>query len=224
MKKVKGITIPCVLLLSACASTQKTDEVSAQNGSSVPIFIGFIDEDLNNDRYADNVLREVTPTHTGVGLGINILASVLSKGLSVTTFTKENLRGNQISSLPEPTKFYLTPKAKPIISDWLEKNTQGYQYKNVLNIGAAKWLLVYQDLSSNNSNYELRYTVKFYKKPENSNIFSSYIISDCTPKPEVATLTDWRANNYMLVQETTRKYMDFCLLQLENQLPRLLKH
>jgi len=149
---------------------------------------------------------------------------VFSGGLSVNTFSKDDLRGNTIDSLPEPTKAYLTPKAKPIISDWLQNNAHGYQYKNDLNIAAAQWLLVYQDLSTDNSNYELRYTVKFYKKPEDANMFSAFIISECSPKPETASLVDWQANGYALVKKTTEKYMDSCLLELNNQLPRLLKH
>lgn len=225
MNTFKGMSIAFgALLLTACASAPKTEKITATNGSSLSLYSGFASTDMNNNQYADVKLREVTPAHTGAGVGLNVLTSVLSGGLSVNTFSKDGLKGNTIDSMPEPTKTYLTPKAKPIISAWLQKNANGYQYKNDLNIVAARWLLVYQDLGTDNSNYELRYTVKFYKKPEDANMFSAFIISECTPKPETATLADWQANGYALVKKTTEKYMDSCLLELDNQLPRLLKH
>ncbi len=225
MKKSIGmIIVSCTVLLSACSSTPKSEKITAANGSSVSLYSGFVSSDMNDNRYADVHLREVTPTHTGVGVGINVLTSVLSGGLGASTFSKDGLKGNSIDALPEPTKTYLTPKAKPLVANWLQKNASGYQYKEELNIVAAQWLLVYKDLSSANSDYELRYTVKFYKKPEDGSMFSSYIIADCSPTPATATLADWRANNYALVTKTTEKYMDSCLLELDNQLPRLLKH
>lgn len=225
MNLFTGMSVVCgALLLTACSSTPKTEKITAATGSSISLFSGFASTDMNNKQHPDVHLREVTPTHTGVGVGMNVLTSVLSGGLAASTFSKDGLKGSSIDALPEPTKSYLTPKAKPIISSWLEKNGSGYQYKENLNIVAAQWLLVYQDLSQDNSNYELRYTVKFYKKPEDANIFSSFIIAECTPKPDTATLADWRENSYALVKKTTEKYMDACLLEMDNQLPRLLKH
>lgn len=214
---------PCLILLSACSSTPKAEKITSANGSSISVNSGIVPIELNDNKQADRQLREVTPTHTGVGAGISVLTSVLSGGLAVNTFHKENLKGNAIDSLPEPTKTYLTPKAKPIISAWLQKNTNNYQYKNTLHIGGAQWLLVYQDLSTDNSTYELRYTAKFYKKAEDANMFSNPIIAECTPKPETAPLKNWQDNNYALVKKVTEKYMDSCLLELDNQLPRLLK-
>lgn len=70
----------------------------------------------------------------------------------------------------------------------------------------------------------MRYTIKFYKKPEDANMFSAWVIAECTPTVVTAPLADWQANNYALVTKTTEKYMDSCLLELDNQLPRLLKH
>lgn len=225
MKLFTGLSVVCgAILLTACSSTPKLEKVTTANGSSISLYSGFISTEMNNNQHPDVHLREVTPTHTGVGVGINMLTSVLAGGLAASTFSKEGLKGNSIDTLPEPTKTYLTPKAKPIISAWLEKNGNGYQYKEALNITAAQWLLVYQDLSANDSNYELRYTVKFYKKPEGSNMFSSFVVAECTPKPDTAKLADWQANGYALVKKTTEKYMDSCLLELDNQLPRLLKH
>lgn len=225
MRSITGVTIiSAALLLTACSSTPKLDKVTAANGSSVSLYSGFISKEMNDNQYPDVHLREVTPTHTGVGVGFSVLTSVLAGGVAANSFSKEGLKGNSIDTLPEPTKTYLTPKAKPILSAWLEKNGNGYQYKEEMNIVAAQWLLVYQDLSANNSNYELRYTVKFYKKPEDSNMFTSFVIAECTPKPDVATLTEWQANGYALVKKTTEKYMDSCLLELDNQLPRLMKH
>ncbi len=224
MKVSTGIVVVAAsLLLSACATTQ-SEKITAANGSSVGLYSGFASADMNNNRSPDIYLREVTPSYTAAGVGLNVLTSVLAGGIAVNSFSKENLKGSEIKALPEPTKNYLTPRAKPLIAKWLEKNGNGYQYKNNLNIVAAQWLLVYKDLSSANSDYELRYTIKFYKKPEDANMFSAWVIAECTPTVVTASLTDWQANNYALVTKTTEKYMDSCLLELDNQLPRLLKH
>lgn len=54
-------------------------------------------------------------------------------------------------------------------------------------------------------------------------MFSAFIVSECAPTRKTAPLSEWRANNYDKVTQETQKMMDACVLELENQLPRLLK-
>ena len=211
-----------VALLSGCAHQQPT-VVKSTNGSSLEVATLFTPPDMNNNRYADPKLREVTPAVSGVGMGLSVMTAVLGGGISSNAFDKSNYKGNAIDAMPEPTASYLTPKAGTVIRQWLDKQGSSYAYTQPLYIGAAQWSLVYSDMSADNSNYDLTYRVLFYKRPEGGNIFSAYIISECAPAVKTAALSDWRANQYQKVSEETRKMMDSCVLELENQRPRLLK-
>lgn len=210
-------------LLTGCAGGKKPHIVKATNGSSLEVVSLFAPTDINGNRYADVKLREVTPAHSGVGMGLAVIGVVLGGGVSTNSFDKEGYKGNSIDAMPEPTSSYLAPKAETKISQWLDKQGSNVTYKHPLYIAASRWSLVYTDISASNSNYDLSYRVLFYKRPEGGNIFSAYIVSECAPTVKTAPLSEWQANNYQKVTEETQKMMDACLLELDNQLPRLLK-
>nr|WP_237932524.1 hypothetical protein [Buttiauxella sp. S19-1] len=102
-------------------------------------------------------------------------------------------------------------------------SANGYTYKNPLYIGHATWALIYNDVAATDPAYQLKYKLIFYKRPEDGNMFSAFTVAECSPAPVEAKLSDWRANNYARVTAETEKYMSSCLLELNNQLPRLLK-
>lgn len=223
MKKYSGVIILIgTLMLSGCAGPKPTT-VKAVDGSSVAIFSTFATPDLNGNNYADTRLRIVSPVHSATGMGLKVLSAVLGGGVSPYGFDKEDYKGRSIDSMPEPTKSYLLPKAEARISKWLSENGKGHQYDQTLYIAAARWALIYKDLSAQNSDYELQYRVIFYKRPEGGNVFSAFIIADCSPVKQTAPLNEWEASNYAKVTQVTQQYMDACLLELDNQLPRLLK-
>jgi hypothetical protein len=223
MKKYSGVIILiCTLMLSGCAGPKPTT-VKAIDGSSVAISGTFAPPDLNNNNYADTKLRIVSPAHLASGMGLKVLTAVLGGSVSSQGFDKEGYKGRSIDSMPEPTKTYFLPKAEARITKWLSENGKGHQYDQPLYIAAARWALIYKDLSAQNSDYELHYRVIFYKRPEGGNAFSAFIIADCSPVKEAAPFSEWEASNYAKVTQVTQQYMDACLLELDNQLPRLLK-
>lgn len=224
MKKVLCVSmVSSLLLLTACSSTNNVEKVTAANGSSIGVKTFFALPENNNNQYADTKLRIVTQADTGVGVGLSVLSSVLTGRLSASTFSKDTLKGSSVDTLPEPTKNYLVPKAKVVIADWLQKNGAGYSYKNNLNITPARWLLVYQELAKSDTQFELRYAVTFYKRPEGGNMFSAFDQFKCSPTPRSASLTQWQASDYAMVKQVTTEYMDNCLSQLDGQLTTLLK-
>lgn len=167
MKKVLCVFMASsLLLLTSCSSTNNVEKVTAANGSSIGVKSFFALPENNNNQHADAKLRIVTQADTGVGVGLQVLTSALTGGLSASTFSKDTLKGSSVDTLPELTKSYLVPKAKVVIADWLQKNGAGYSYKNNLNITPARWLLVYQELAKSDTQFELRYAVTFYKRPE----------------------------------------------------------
>ena len=224
MKKVLCVSmVSSLLLLTACSSTNNVEKVTAANGSSIGVKSFFALPENNNNQHADTKLRIVTQVDTGVGVGLQVLTSALTGGLSASTFSKDALKGSSVDTLPEPTKSYLVPKAKVVIADWLQKNGAGYSYKNNLNITPARWLLVYQELAKSDTQFELRYAVTFYKRPEGGNMFSAFDQFKCSPIPRSASLTQWQASDYAMVKQVTTEYMDNCLSQLDGQLTTLLK-
>lgn len=223
MNKITSLSIlTAAILLTGCAGP-KPNTVKIADGSSLDVYGNFAPVDLNDGMNPDPRLRVVSPAHSTTGMGISVLTAVLGGGISTKGFDKESYKGSSIDSMPEPTKSYLLPKAEVIINKWLSKNGNGHKYDQPLYIAASRWALIYKDLSTENSDYELQYRVIFYKRPEGGNAFSSYVIADCKPTVQVAPRKDWEANNYQKVTLVTQKYMDACLLELDNQLPRLLK-
>lgn len=210
-------------LLTGCAGNTHSNRVQATDGSTLNVATIFAPAEMNDNRYADPKLREVTPAQSGTGMGLAVLSAALGGGISSRSFDKNNYKGTAIDTMPEPTSRYFAPKAEEKIQAWLGKNGNGYAYTQPLFIAAAQWSLVYTDMSASNSNYDLSYRVKFYKRPEGGNMLSAYVVSECAPAHVTAPLNDWKANNYEKVTQETQKMMDFCLFELENQLPRLLK-
>lgn len=223
MKKHTGLVLMAgVMLLAGCAGP-KPNIVKATDGSSIDVYSVFATADLNDNKNPDTKLRVVSPAHSATGVGIGVLTAVLGGGINTGGFDKNGYKGDSIDSMPEPTKSYLSPKAEVLISKWLSENGKGYKYEQPLYIAASRWALIYKDLNAANSDYELQYRVIFYKRPEGGNAFSSNVVADCSPTVEVAPRSEWEANNYAKVTQVTQKYMDACLLELDNQLPRLLK-
>lgn len=215
-------TLLCVIVLTGCASKIKPEKVTSSNGSSIEIMAVSAQADLNNNRIADNSLRLVTPTHNAVGKGLAVL-SVLTGNINSSSFDKENYKGEIIESIKNPTDTYLAEAAKKTISKWMDSQSSGYVYKEQLYIGHATWALIFKDATATTPVYQLKYKVLFYKKPEGGNMFSAYTVAECSPAPVEANLSEWERENYKKVTVETQKYMDACVLELNNQFPRLLK-
>lgn len=220
MKKMIAIAVAAVAL-TGCVNTAKPDTVTSSTGSSLEIYSVPALSDLNSRRAADVKLRVVSPSTDAAGKGLAVL-SALTGNFNSGSFDKENYKGTAIDSMPNPTGSYFTPKAKQNISQWLAANTSGYKYDQPLSIGYATWALIYKEAAAVPV-YQLKYKVIFYKRPEGGTLLSAYTVADCAPTPVEAPLAEWSKDGYAKVTQQTQAYMDSCLLELNNQLPRLLK-
>ncbi|WP_255475353.1 hypothetical protein [Pseudocitrobacter sp. 73] len=144
----------------------------------------------------------------------------LTGNINSGDFDKENYKGTSIETLQNPANSWFVPKAKQTISKWLNEKGNGHVYRLPLYIGKATWALIYKDAIATPPLFQLNL---FYKRPESGNIFSAFTIAECAPTPVEAPLSDWSANNYQKVTTQTESFMKSCLLELDNQLPRLLK-
>lgn len=213
-----------VTLLTGCAGGKKPTIVKGTDGSTLEVSSILASADLNQNRYADDHLRIVSPAVTGLAAGLTAAGALLgSFSFSSDMFDKNSYKGTTVDALPEFTSRYFAPKAEAKIAQYLSKQGGSYAYGERLYIAASRWSLVYSDLSTANSNYDLSYRVIFYKRPEGGSMFSAFTVASCEPTVKTAPIADWRANNYQKVTQETEKMMDACLLELDNQLPRLLK-
>lgn len=218
------ISMFMIAALSGCAGKVETQKIQAKsNGSVVEVAMVAVPSELNNNRYTVNKLREVRPVHAQMGMGLSIVTALLGGNADSNAFDKENYKGTLIDFLDEPTREYFLPEAQKIIAEWLETEGNGYVYKEPLFIAPAQWSLIYEDMLNTDGNYNLKYRVIFYKKPENGNYFSRYIMSECSPAPGFAPLADWRDNSYQRVTQETQQMMRICLLRFKRELPRLLR-
>ena len=108
------------LILAGCAGSVKPDTVKAANGSAIDIYSVSALPELNDNRIADNTLREVTPTHAATGMGLAVLGA-LTGNINSGDFDKENYKGTAIETLQNPTNSWFVPKAKQNISKWLNE-------------------------------------------------------------------------------------------------------
>ena len=76
------------LILAGCAGSVKPDTVKAANGSAIDIYSVSALPELNDNRIADNTLREVTPTHAAAGMGLAVLGA-LTGNINSGDFDKE---------------------------------------------------------------------------------------------------------------------------------------
>lgn len=214
--------LTAVVLLSGCASV-KPSVIEATNKSSVGVLYQAAPAEFNDGNvYSDPVLREVTPVHSATGMGLAVLSAALGN-LTTASFDKDTYKGNLIKTLKNPTLDYFAPRANQALRVWLDSQGAGYAYQQPLNVGYSTWSLIYKNLNSSDSLYQLKYKVFFYKKPEKGSIFSGFIKQACSPAPVEANLADWRNDHYAKVKVETQRLMDQCLQQFEQQLPILLK-
>ena len=214
--------LTAVALLSGCASV-KPSVIEGSNKSSLGVLYHAAPAEFNaKNVYSDPYLREVTPVHSVTGFGLAVLSAALGN-VNGSSFDKETYKGNVLKTLKNPTLEYFKPRANQTIKAWLEANGAGYVYQQPLHIGYSTWSLIYKNLNSSDSLYDLKYKVFFYKKPEKGSFFSGFVKQACSPAPVEANLAEWRKNQYAKVKVVTQQLMDQCLQQFEQQLPILLK-
>ncbi|WP_115513936.1 MULTISPECIES: hypothetical protein [Xanthomonas] len=170
----------------------------------------------------DEMLRVVRRGHTGALVGLQIATSLFARGVTVSAFSKGQLKGEKMEGVGNPgyqlqrdavnahLKTYFTghPAALPVD-------------RFPLQVLMSDWLLVYQSLADTKSPYELRYAVTI--GGERTGLLkrkASPVSLDCTPTPRTASLEEWEANDYALVKEAAQAYSDECAAKFAEQLPQ----
>lgn len=120
IKVLMAGVLPLVFIVG-CAGNNNSHKVKSVSGGSLDVATIFAPEDMNDNRHPDIKLREVTPMHSGAGMGVAVLGAAFGGVISSGAFDKDNYKGTTIDAMPEPTARYLGPKADMKIQSWLEK-------------------------------------------------------------------------------------------------------
>ena len=171
-----------------------TDTIVLNNGSKITI---LTEHAINGDVVYDtnNHLNVVTRGDTAqvVGLKMAQFAIGLFGGVggSVNGFTKEDLKGTYITSVPNQTMDILKPQFYVTI--------RPYKFK-----------LIYDGLTDNKYNFIYNTTIR--SDHYSFECSSDDLVEDDKSKP----YTDWEENNYQLVQDVTSKAITACMNRLKS--------
>jgi hypothetical protein len=168
-------------------------------------------------------------------VALNVIMLALGGGAGVSGFSKNDLKGNEITDLvdrqniqnPIPTAF--VSRVDTLVSNWLKDNAE-YQtkaYKNALMVAGGSSKLVYESLSGEGADkFKLSTDLMIYKRRESANFlsFSPVVSLSCgNSSAALASEQDWAKDNWRLVKTELDAALKSCEERLLAQLPDLLK-
>ena len=215
------LAMTCLLILAACASVNSVPQ--EPNPYPIPVHIKYqVSSGANGGQPGDRVLRLVEPTHTGLYVGLQVAVSLLSGQFIGNTFSKEELKGKKIESLPEPSREKLVPGLAKALQEYFAELPSGStpeQFTQPLIVEAKKWLLVYETLNEGQQQYELQYHVVFSKRPEDAGFFAKETSFYCQPEPKKMLLEEWVKNDHAAVRQVSDEYIAFCTSKVKEFIP-----
>ncbi|OCG16661.1 hypothetical protein A9G09_02435 [Gilliamella sp. wkB292] len=221
MKLFKLFIVTCSMLsLISCANRESlprtiivnTDTITLNNGTTVDILTeNAINGDVVDD--TNNYLNIVSRADTAKVVGLKVLefATLFLDGTgsgSIDGFSKEDLKGSYINSVPNKTMDYLTPQLYTIIKKFDANN----QKDNVITIQPYKFKLIYDGLTDNKYNFIYNTTIR-----TNGFHFDCSEQNDLTPEERTKPFNEWEINNYQLVQDTASKAINACINRLKSE-------
>lgn len=160
-------------LLSGCAGKQVFDTevekkaIRGDNGAEIPIS-AYNALEVGGSHATDTSLRLVTRGDTAAAVGVSVVAFVaqaFAGSASGGTFSKEDLRGTKIVVLSNPSIGYFMPNIETEIKKGLADKPK-HLYMEKIEVRPKVWLLMYENLSGSETDYELRYVTYFSKNKE----------------------------------------------------------
>lgn len=166
-------------------------------------------------------------------VALSVAMLVLVGGVGVSTFGKEDLKGEAPKDLKDknrsgnPARTLLLADLQRESLEWLAANpkTNELKFTQPLVITGASWRLIYNSLSADDQIYRLRLDVGVYKTRDKSSFFQEKIKAgkDCLYVSEPRTLNEWKANDYQAVTDSVPVAVAKCSKEFVAQLPVLLE-
>lgn len=184
----------------------------------------------NGNRVGDHVLRLVmradTAAVTAAKVGLSALAFLSGVGDIGTSnsFSKNNVRGDDIQSVPSPAFGALPGMIREQLALYFAAHPGAIPSdERTVEASAGQWSLVYQKLSDAETPYELRHdvTIGF---PVVRKLFRSASGGQgvhCQDEARVAPLQEWQADDYAKAKAASREFAEACMVRFVAELPRL---
>lgn len=176
----------------------------------------------NGRNMGDEVLRVVRRAHTGRAVGLQVLTGALLGGVSGVGFGKARLHGEKIKAIPNPGQDLLQAALRSKLDAYFSMHSDALPPEPLpLQISGHDWLLIYQELGNENTEYELRYSADIHGLSKRTGFLRaerSPIALHCQPAPRTASLERWEADDYAAVKAVAEEYAAQCASEFENQL------
>ncbi|MEI2264492.1 hypothetical protein [Erwinia sp. CGal63] len=195
--------------------------VKADNQSQL-LIQGWYDLETSTTRPSDTQLRYITPgdtTKTAALKTFQFIAMTLAGGGQVQSFSKDQLKGHEVSGLINPSLDWLTPRVSAIFKAEMEK-LPVKNYEAPIVIKPLVWKLTYKNLAGGDDNYQFAMLTTLSRLGKDKEGKERYKAIECSAqKVDVReyTLPEWQANNYEKVTKISQEIMDNCLKKLADE-------
>ncbi len=168
-------------------------------------------------------LRLVTRGHTGAATTAKVfggLLGALAGGTQVTAFSKEQLKGKRIGTVPDPTGPLVLPAMEQRIGAMLASRPVDAPPAPPLRIEATPgdWTLIYRKLKQSDTPYDLRYRARVRVLDAGDGAAGAVAVLECNPEPRAMSLDAWRDEDYAQVHAVAADYARQCADQVAGQL------
>lgn len=206
-------------LLSGCAG--KPEEVPSEDTETVITSANQSKISVEYFNYNNTQLRVITrqdTSTTAAAKTVQAIAGMFTGGV-VTSFSKNDLKGNLVASLPNPVQSYLNPKLIDSLKNEMDRK-ETRSYDGSIFIYPKNWRLVYKDLAGADKNYQLLLTVSIARLTVSRKYEITCEANDMNSKE--FTLEEWKANDYQKVKEISHSIMDSCAQQFSTHVNEFL--
>lgn len=171
------------------------------------------------NREGDLKLRLVTRGDTGkvAALKVGLLALAVMGGGNVNGFSKKNLRGETIDTVPSPAMADMPALLRARLATYFADHPDTIPYDvQQVRASARQWSLTYKQLSGSDIPYELQHEAAI------GFVLSGGLVShtvNCVDTPRTATLTEWQADDYAMVRAASQELAEQCVASFAAKLP-----
>jgi len=178
----------------------------------------------NGQPIGDKTLRLVQRSTTGKLVGAQVALALFSGSIGGSSFSKDQLKGTRVDSVPNPAFDYLTTKMRESLAAYFTAHPGALPTEETdVQATVSDFTLIYKELDDAQTAYELRQTmhVGFPYRRKLLRLTGGEGVQCTVERPVSATLEAWQADDYALARQTAREYTDACAAKFAAVLPTL---
>lgn len=178
----------------------------------------------NGQPIGDKTLRLVQRSTTGKLVGAQVALALFSGSIGGSSFSKDQLKGTRVDSVPNPAFDYLTTKMRESLAAYFTAHPGALPAEETdVQATVSDFTLIYKELDDAQTEYELRQTVHvgFPYRRKLLRLTGGEGVQCTVEQPVSATLDAWQADEYALARQTAQQYTDTCVAKFVGVLPTL---